>query len=60
MPALHSTCGTHCVSSQTPTPAHSHQSSAASSAPDVVDGGAQVMGPVGEGAMQAVFGAVAF
>lgn len=55
-----STCGTHRGSSQAPTPAHSHQPSAASSPPDVVDGGAEVMGPVGKSAVQAVFGAVAF
>lgn len=60
VPALHSMCGTHRVSSQAPTPAHSHQPSAASSPPDVVDRGAEVMGPVGKRAVQAVFGAVAF
>lgn len=60
VPALHSTCSTHRVSSQAPTPAHSHQPSVASSPPDVVDRGAEVMGPVGKSAVQAVFGAVAF
>lgn len=55
-----STCGTHRGGSQAPTPAHSHQPSTASSPPDVVDRGAEVMGPVGKSAMQAVFGAVAF
>lgn len=48
------------VSSQAPTPAHSYQPKVAFSPPDVVDRGAQVMGPVGKSAVQAVFGAVAF
>lgn len=60
MPVLRSTCGTHRASSQAPTPGHSHHPSMASSPPDVVDRGAEVMGPVGKSAVQAVFGAVAF
>lgn len=60
VPALHSICGTHQISSQAPNPAHSYPPSTASSPPDVVDRGAEVMGPVGESAVQAVFGAVAF
>lgn len=60
VPALHSICGTHHGSSQAPTPAHNHQPSTASNPPDVIDRGAEVMGPVGKSTVQAVFGAVAF
>lgn len=43
-----------------PLPGPQPEPSAASSPPDVVDRGAEVMGPVGKCAVQAVFGAVAF
>lgn len=43
-----------------PHPSPQHHPSVASSPPDVVDRGAEVMGPVGKSAVQAVFGAVAF
>lgn len=39
--------------------AHSHQPGTAFSPPDVIDGGAEVMGPVSKSAVQAIFRAVA-